>query len=1185
MQKNRELQTRLQAAEEALRSFRALEKNHPIHLPLLESLPEGVAMLDYNGSVVFSNERLSMLLETKSENLCSSSFFRWVVKSDQREFENLLREGSKGRSQRLLTLQTANEKPLSAYLSVNPLHGADEERISLVITDIRDESIRGEKLRIVRALALAVGQAPSVNAALQQCLEMIGEAASWPYGEAWLPAGSTLELALASHAVREEFKNLRLHQGTLLAPGVGLAGRCWAAQEPLWVNDVSEIPTLSDRQAWKDSGLTSAVAIPVMAMDRVVVVLAFAMKSDPAHDEQRIRAVSNAGIDLAPLIVRKLSDEEKVRQQAQLGEVQRLAHLGSIEWDVQEDRISASAEMEHILGARAGNLDGSLESFLQRVCVEDRVAAEDALQGTLRDFRPFKKVLRLVAEDGSLRWIEAAGRVFLGHNGAPENVVLICLDITQRVAVEEELRARETKLKLILRQMPAVVWTTDLALNYTSLQGTAAFGREDEAIGQVGNPGLPALGGRLTPEQESAFKAHTVALGGQTATYEFKVNDRTLEAHVEPMRGVDGNIAGCIGVTLDITERKAHEERLLNSRDELEREIRDRTADLERARGRIETVLDGITDNYFLLDSDNRFGDINTHALKYFGKKKDEVIGRQLSEVLPEMRNTDFGKTLEIVADSRRPVHLESETGVPDRWAFWHLHPVDEGVAVYFADISGRKKAEQELRSSEERFRTMLDNARDVLYRRDLRSGTYDYISPSSIRILGFTQSELMAMTDDTILECVEPEDRVMFMEWFFTVQESAEENLYESVEYRWKHPHGDYRWISASRNVVRDAEGKPIAIVATLRDITDRRHFVDELTRANNELHSEIERRREIQRALQSSELRYRAIVEDQVDLICRFGDDGTMTFVNEAFCTLFQKKREDLLGQANLPLFQMDDAESVRGKLAMLNPGNPSVTIENHVTLPNGETRWLQWNVRMLYDSSGGKPEYQAAGRDITERKQAENLLAIQYEITLALAESTTTSDAMRRALQVLCERLGWDLAILWRTEKPTTALRFEGIWCAPGVESVVLEHSLIPEMDLPGRIVREREPIWIPAIEQATGIQSQTGFVSVLAFPVRAGGDVTAVIGCFSRRPRPPQKDVLDTVETVGHQIGNFRERKNAEESLRHAAENLEIRVRQRTEQLAGALEALSNSEMRFRAMFESAPLGIALVNTAG
>ena len=91
MQKNRELQTRLQAAEEALRSFRALEKNHPIHLPLLESLPEGVAMLDYNGSVVFSNERLSMLLETKSENLCSSSFFRWVVKSDQREFENLLR--------------------------------------------------------------------------------------------------------------------------------------------------------------------------------------------------------------------------------------------------------------------------------------------------------------------------------------------------------------------------------------------------------------------------------------------------------------------------------------------------------------------------------------------------------------------------------------------------------------------------------------------------------------------------------------------------------------------------------------------------------------------------------------------------------------------------------------------------------------------------------------------------------------------------------------------------------------------------------------------------------------------------------------------------------------------------------------------------------------------------------------
>ena len=93
------------------------------------------------------------------------------------------------------------------------------------------------------------------------------------------------------------------------------------------------------------------------------------------------------------------------------------------------------------------------------------------------------------------------------------------------------------------------------------------------------------------------------------------------------------------------------------------------------------------------------------------------------------------------------------------------------------------------------------------------------------------------------------------------------------------------------------------------------------------------------------------------------------------------------------------------------------------------------------------------------------------------------------------------------------------------------------------------------------------------------------MSAVIECFSRAERPWDPDVAGAMEAIGHQIGNYRERKLAEDSLRKSAGELEQKVRQRTEQLANALEALSNSELLFRTMIESAPMGIVLLNEDG
>lgn len=138
---------------------------------------------------------------------------------------------------------------------------------------------------------------------------------------------------------------------------------------------------------------------------------------------------------------------------------------------------------------------------------------------------------------------------------------------------------------------------------------------------------------------------------------------------------------------------------------------------------------------------------------------------------------------------------------------------------------------------------------------------------------------------------------------------------------------------------------------------------------------HLAVERRlADAERALRDEQARYRAVVEDQAELICRYLPDGTLTFVNGAYCRYFGMKREELVGKTFLPLIPPEDYPAVREHIAGLTSANPLATMEHRVILGNGEIRWQQWVDRALFDASGEITEFQATGRDITERKLAE-------------------------------------------------------------------------------------------------------------------------------------------------------------------------------------------------------------------
>ena len=139
----------------------------------------------------------------------------------------------------------------------------------------------------------------------------------------------------------------------------------------------------------------------------------------------------------------------------------------------------------------------------------------------------------------------------------------------------------------------------------------------------------------------------------------------------------------------------------------------------------------------------------------------------------------------------------------------------------------------------------------------------------------------------------------------------------------------------------------------------------------------------------LRKSEAQYRSIVEDQTEFICRCNPEGTLSFVNEAYCRYFGKTRDELIGQSYLPFIPVEDHERLKKHITGLSKENPVAVIENRVIAPDGAIRWQQSTNRALFDERGCIVELQSIGRDITERRYVEEKLKESEEKYRLLVE----------------------------------------------------------------------------------------------------------------------------------------------------------------------------------------------------
>ena len=199
-------------------------------------------------------------------------------------------------------------------------------------------------------------------------------------------------------------------------------------------------------------------------------------------------------------------------------------------------------------------------------------------------------------------------------------------------------------------------------------------------------------------------------------------------------------------------------------------------------------------------------------------------------------------------------------------------------------------------------------------------------------------------------LDIVHPDDRLASRGTFLGAFELRRPfRLY----YRLRRSDGVYRRFVASATPTYGSDGSFSGYLGVSIDIEEQASAVD---------------------MFRASEERYRGIVEDQTELICRWTPDGVITFVNEAYCRAFGRDSAQLIGREFAPLIPEEDRQIMIDVAARLGPKEPLIVSEHRVIVADGSVRWHRWTDRALFDGQGNVVEYQGVGVDITESKLAE-------------------------------------------------------------------------------------------------------------------------------------------------------------------------------------------------------------------
>ncbi|TMH50103.1 MAG: EAL domain-containing protein [Betaproteobacteria bacterium] len=293
----------------------------------------------------------------------------------------------------------------------------------------------------------------------------------------------------------------------------------------------------------------------------------------------------------------------------------------------------------------------------------------------------------------------------------------------------------------------------------------------------------------------------------------------------------------------------------------------------------------------------------------------------------------------------------------------------------------------------------------------------------------------------------------------------------------------------------------------------------------------------------------RFRAAMDASADLMLLI-DRSSMRYidVNDAACRALGYTREELLMLGPQDIFSKSREELAQLYDRMFAGELVAPTVEGIYRCKNGSQLPIEAYPRAVRSAAGDV--IVSIARDIRERKRAEELLRLEHTVTRSLAEAETAVAAVQGAIRAVCETEGWECGRYLRVDERAGVLRCVEAW---GIQTEAIERFLTssrgvtyaPGAGLAGRVWQSGQPLWLADVgkdERAAQISliREIGLHGAIFFPVIAEGKTIGVLAFNSREVREPEERLLQAIRVIGSQIGQFVQRKQAEEGVRESEE---------------------------------------------
>ncbi|HPR18565.1 MAG TPA: PAS domain S-box protein, partial [Candidatus Cloacimonadota bacterium] len=365
------------------------------------------------------------------------------------------------------------------------------------------------------------------------------------------------------------------------------------------------------------------------------------------------------------------------------------------------------------------------------------------------------------------------------------------------------------------------------------------------------------------------------------------------------------------------------------------------------------TLFNSIADPIFIYTKqDFSFLDCNDFVSQIYGYDRAEILQMSFSNLQESKEFESWKKTISMKNYSDPSLfHHHKKNGEVMKVIIYTneiLYGKELAWISIVHDITAHDKAEHEFHKTQSRLATIFQNVPNIILYEV--GENHHFISENVNRLLDLSAPDFLKNKLD-FCRLIHPEDKPVVESKIRSWQEE-DENKMLTLWYRVQHAHGHFIWIE-DRMIKIDPQDETAYITGVIIDNSDLK---------------------KVETDLKKSRSRYRAIVEDQTEFICRFSAEFILTFANNAYCNLIGRKCEDVTGLNGLYDLPPSERENLSQLLKKLNPSQPTTTYEFWYKNPSNKKIYTEWTFRAIYNEQAEFIEYQAVGKDATSRKIAE-------------------------------------------------------------------------------------------------------------------------------------------------------------------------------------------------------------------